>query len=43
MSCLLYNLAIKPLAAALRASTKLKGIKITNLVNLITTLFADDN
>ena len=42
MSCLLYSLAIKPLAAALRASTKLKGIKITNNTKLITKLFADD-
>jgi len=42
MWCLLYNLAIKPLAAALRASTKLKGIKITNHAKLITKLFADN-
>ena len=41
MFCLLYNLAIKPLATALRASTKLKGIKIMNHANLITKLFAN--
>ena len=41
MSCLLYNLVIEPLAAALRVSTKLKGIKITNHTKLITKLFAD--
>jgi len=39
---MLYNLAIEPLATTLRASTKLKGIKITNHANLITKLFADD-
>ena len=38
MSCLLYNLAIEPLAEALRAS----GIKIANHAKLITKLFADD-
>ena len=42
MSCLLYNLAIEPLVAALRASTKLKGIKMTNHAKLITKLFSDD-
>jgi len=42
MSCLLYNLAIEPLATALRSSTKLKGIKIENHAKLITKLFADD-
>jgi len=42
MSCLLYNLAIEPLVTGLRASTKLKGIKITNHAKLITKLFADD-
>jgi len=38
MSCLLYNMAIEPLATALRASTKLNGIKITNCAKLITKL-----
>jgi len=42
MSCLLYNLAIEPLAVALRASTKLKGIQIRDHVKLIAKLFADD-
>jgi len=42
MSCLLYNLTIEPLASALRASTKLKEIKITNHAKLIAKLFADD-
>ena len=43
MSFLLYNLAIEPLATALRASTKLKGIKIENHAKLlITKLFADN-
>jgi len=42
MSCLLYNLAIEPLATALRVSTQLEGIKITNHAKLITKLFADD-
>jgi len=42
MSCLLYNLAIEPLATALRSSTKLKGIKIENHAKLITKLFSDD-
>jgi len=42
MSSLLYNLAIKPLATALRASTQLKGINITNHAKLITKLFEDD-
>ena len=36
MSCLLYHLAIKPLASALRTSTNLKGIKIENHTKLIT-------
>jgi len=42
MSCLLYNLSIEPLAAALRTSAKLKGIKIANHTKLITKLFSDD-
>jgi len=42
MSWLLYSLAIEPLVAALRASAKLKGIKITNHTKLITKLFADN-
>ena len=42
MSCLLYNLAIEPLAEAMRASAKLKGIKIANHAKLITKMFADD-
>ena len=42
MSCLLYNLDIKPLATALRASNKLNGIKTVNHAKLITKLFADD-
>jgi len=42
MSCILYNLAIEPLAEALRKS-KLKGIEITeNVERLIVNLFADD-
>ena len=36
ISCLLYNLAIEPLATALRTSTKLKGIKIENNTKLTT-------
>lgn len=40
--CLLFNLAIEPLAAMLRNS-QLKGIQISNLTErLITSLFADD-
>jgi len=42
MSWLIYNIAIEPLATALRASTKLKGIKIENHEMLITKLFADN-
>src|SRR5882724_11103136 len=42
MSCLLYNLAIEPLAIALRASTRLKGIKIGDHAKLVAKLFADD-
>ena len=42
MSCLLYNLAIEPLAVALRASKKLKGIKVKDHPKLIAKLFADD-
>ena len=41
MSFLLYNIAIEPLATALRASPNLKGIKITNHAKLITKLFSD--
>lgn len=42
MSCLLYNLAIEPLAQAIRKST-LEGIKIPGVAErLIVTLFADD-
>ncbi|KAL1945502.1 hypothetical protein VTO73DRAFT_2353 [Trametes versicolor] len=42
LSCLLFNLAIEPLACALRQSS-LKGISIPGLASrLITTLFADD-
>jgi len=43
MFCLLYNLAIKPLATALRASKKLKGIKIANHAKLITKLYLGKN
>src|SRR5882672_8614168 len=42
MSCLLYNLAIEPLAVALRASAKLRGIQIRDHPKLIAKLFADD-
>ena len=42
MSCLLYNLAIEPLATALRVSAKIKRIKIVNHAKIITNLFADD-
>jgi len=42
MSCLLYNLAIEPLADALRTSAKLKTIKVVNHAKLITKLFSDD-
>ena len=42
MSFLLYNLAIEPLAFSLRASTKLKGIKIRDHTKLIAKLFAYD-
>ena len=42
MSCLLYNLAIEPMETALRASTKIKRIKITNHAKLITKLFSED-
>jgi hypothetical protein len=43
MACLLYNLAIEPLAAAIRNSTKLKGIQIPehNEPTKVS-LFADD-
>jgi len=42
MSCLLYNLAIEPLAASIRASN-LKGLAIPGLKdNIIVSLFADD-
>lgn len=42
LSCLLFNLAIKPLAESLRRST-LKGIKIPDVVDrLVVRLFADD-
>jgi ribonuclease HI len=42
MSCLLYNIAIEPLAIAIRKST-LKGIEIPGMTErLIVTLFADD-
>ena len=42
MSCLLYNIAIEPLAQALRKST-LKGIEVPGMIDrLIVTLFADD-
>ena len=42
MSCLLFNLAIEPLACALRKS-RLTGLEIPGLAErLITTLFADD-
>src|SRR5882672_11188404 len=42
MSCLLYNLAIEPLAVALRASTKLKRMQIRDHAKLIAKLFEDD-
>lgn len=42
MSCLLYNLAIEPLAAAIRNS-KLKGISIPEIEEkILVSLFADD-
>ena len=41
MSCILYNLAIEPLACTLRESKELKGYKI-NGKKEITRLFADD-
>ncbi|KAL7280620.1 hypothetical protein ACG7TL_005557 [Trametes sanguinea] len=42
MSCLLFNLAIEPLAHALRRST-LRGFQLPGVADrLITTLFADD-
>ncbi|KAG8967570.1 hypothetical protein FRC05_002003 [Tulasnella sp. 425] len=42
MSCLLFNLAIEPLAESLRRS-QLKGIRVPGLMNrLICKLFADD-
>ncbi|KAI9068534.1 hypothetical protein FKP32DRAFT_1526240, partial [Trametes sanguinea] len=42
MSCLLFNLAIEPLAHALRRST-LRGFQLPGIADrLITTLFADD-
>lgn len=43
MSCLLFNIAIEPLANALRKSPKLKGYTIPGLEErIIATLFADD-
>lgn len=43
MSCLLFNLAIEPLANWLRTTTDLKGFTIPGMSEkLITTLFADD-
>ena len=42
MSCLLYNLAIEPLACAIRQSKTLKGYKVNRMNKLITKLFADD-
>ena len=42
MSCILYNLAIEPLAILLQAST-LKGFPIKGLIErILITLFADD-
>jgi hypothetical protein len=42
MSCLLYNIAIEPLAIALQKSN-LKGIKVPGLVDrILASLFADD-
>ena len=41
MSCILYNLAIEPLACTLRKSEQLKGYKI-NGKKEITRLFVDD-
>jgi ribonuclease HI len=42
MSCLLYNIAIEPLACAVRSS-KLKGYKIKNTsVKILISMFADD-
>ncbi|KAJ6554397.1 hypothetical protein B0H19DRAFT_852533, partial [Mycena capillaripes] len=42
LSCLLFSLAIEPLACMLRNSN-LKGYKVPNLrEKLVTTLFADD-
>ena len=40
MSCLPYNLAIKPLACAI--SKKLKVYKVSGMSRLITKLFADN-
>ncbi|PPQ85541.1 hypothetical protein CVT25_006781 [Psilocybe cyanescens] len=43
MSCLLFDLAIEPLASLMRQSPKLKGLKIPGLKEkLIVNLFADD-
>lgn len=42
MSCLLYNLAIEPLAYAIRGSKELKGYKANRMKRLITKLFVDD-
>jgi len=42
MSCLLYNIAIEPLACAIRES-KLKGYKIKNTpIKILISMFADD-
>lgn len=43
LSCLLFNIAIEPLANLLRLSNKLSGYRLPGaLEKLITTLFADD-
>jgi hypothetical protein len=42
MSCILYNLAIEPLACTLRKSKKLKGYSTKGIKKIIAKLFADD-
>jgi hypothetical protein len=42
MSCILYNLAIEPLACALRKSKKLKGYSMKGIKKIIAKLFADN-
>ena len=43
LSCLLFNLAIEPLAEMLRISPKLEGYKVADIDDkIITSLFVDD-